>query len=181
MLVWIATFCILVLSTIIGVTTYHIRLKKFTELDFWRGYHDDLKRAIRWTVLLVSAVGFIVSIMAVDCITSNIGSSREVEYKTDSYIVALQDGSAISGGMFVISTQEYYYYYSKTAENTYRMGRVHTNDTVIIEDSSITPQIRRLFPKVTPFEFKMLMIHSLRTEIIVPPGTVVQQFNLDLE
>lgn len=118
-----------------------------------------------------------------------------VDIHIDSRIksVNLKSSANISGnldinGLFIvgrgqIGSQDYYYIYQEIGPNTYVLVKMPADETKILETDEISPSIAAEYN----FEYNKCLYYDWKRNehsftknnlIIVPKGTIIQQFNL---
>lgn len=152
---------------------------------------DDGVRAIICVI-----VGVVCIFSSFFCYTKVTNKIDHYEMKTDTLeIVSLSDNSQIEGagriGCFAIATNEKYIFYCKNDDGSYTQEKVAVEETKIYEeDNCKLPRIEtyttfsqnnwsEAWTKFLLFSSKDGEEYSIRYEIHVPKGTIVQQFNLD--
>jgi hypothetical protein len=112
----------------------------------------------------------------------------EEEYKLEALINKTVSKEYSSGSMFLFigsfyseKTQKYFIRYAYSDNIGTRIKEIELSDSIYIkEDNSRIPVIRIIYAnissKLTPRQNK----NYLRTEFIVPKGTIIRDFNVDL-
>jgi hypothetical protein len=102
------------------------------------------------------------------------------------YLYALQDKTGVSEGSFFlgcgsIDSKEYYYYYKKVSENSFKMGKIETEDALVIEDDNETPRIETYMQRWKNENWYWLGIPAKeKIKVYIPKNSIVSKYKLDL-
>ena len=106
----------------------------------------------------------------------------QINYQSTE-IVSLRNGSKIKGSFILgsgqIKEKTYYFFYKKIGDG-YKLGKVGTANTLIVEEENVTPKVKpfryvRYNWYLLPFSFEGT---KLRYRIVVPPDTVMKKFQV---
>lgn len=148
----------------------------------------DKLMAIGFPMIMVGFVALIISLFVAEIAKND----HEMKRTPWADLAALNDGSQIEGrfGIFsgTIDQKNYYFYYYKDYQDGelagYKQSQVPVQDTRIIEKADAPAQLVKIEDAECHDDVHWWGWDACREaswEIIVPPGTVVQQFKLDLE
>lgn len=160
----------LLIALTIGITAYNLRGEWLDDKFFY--FFGIFIAALFATVVFVP-LGFLVS--AYGPLHYEDGGTYE--------LVAVNDGTKISGGAFLFSgyidQSQVYNFYEKTGPNTYQRGWQYAAHSTIVEDQPKgKANLHQYFlvpNKWIAFEWAT----HLRNEFHVPPGSVVQEVTFD--
>ena len=111
-------------------------------------------------------------------------------------LVSLKNTSETSGsfvlGTGMIEGTEYYYYFYKTCGEGYARGKIKVYKAILYENNSIEPQLKWIeeipnrkwmtllfsFGGILINHFEEVLIDQHNFELIVPKGTIIQQFQV---
>ena len=99
-------------------------------------------------------------------------------------IVSIKDNSEIEGNFILgtggISEKQYYYFYKKLGEG-YKIDKLECSDCIIFEENIQSGYINKI--ETMPTKYKSIIMFGKQTEyhIYIPEGSIIKQFNLDLE
>lgn len=143
-----------------------------------------------------SIVCIIVLIMSLSYSSSiEFNSSEKIE--SNHTIVNLKDNRDTKGDFFIgtgyIDTEAYYYYYYLTDNNSYKLGKLRTDNCEIVYTNG-TPHIEKIVRVYTPDKqstdncltlsliLKLIKPNtSEKYKIYIPEGTITTDFILDAE
>lgn len=100
-------------------------------------------------------------------------------------IYSLADNSGAEGRFFLgggsIETEMYYFYYIKT-QGAFKIHKVKADDVFLHEDDIKKAYVEeRVTKTIHPKNWLIFDLPNTETHLIVPKGTVVQYYRIDLE
>ena len=102
-------------------------------------------------------------------------------------LVALKDGSSLSGSFFLgsgtVENKQYYFYYYEISSGGYRQDKIeNTSEVTIFERNGETPKIRYYKYEFVNKTWDKWSIPSECNDIsiIVPPNSITRKFDLNL-
>lgn len=132
-------------------------------------------------VIIMSVIAFIGGNIAV-----NQNNDHDIEEIHWLDLVAVADGSHTKGSFSIfsgsISEEQYYFFYYNDGNGGYKQSKVPAYKTQIIEKPDARPELI----KVVDHDYGWRSLgyeagNGSTWKIIVPEGTIVRQYNLDLE
>lgn len=176
MVVFLAFWAMILMISVLCSYVWNRNLDNFNRYGF--AYYRSFFAAV--VVTVIAAVWY--------------GDSRDgqdyTEVHTETQLIAAADGQSLSGGGFIffsIGSQSRYFYYTQNEDGGIIQGSVPTARTVLYEDSS--PEEARIV-EITYEESTgscwvwcwPVNVPGPRNWIIhVPEGSVIRDFNFDLE
>ena len=186
----------IIIGTIVGDKIDNMRNEK-QKYEYYRTHSDD-----DMTVgSCIFAVIFIISIIiGAWVVFSGLDRIKKAETNYDwvvvakENIIAIKDTTGIEGkfrggGMFIsrgyIKENWQYVFYIKQGSNI-KMMEARADVSNIIEDSNREPSYTRYRKQVKPYRIGLIEVNShmlddIYCDIVVPEGTVLEEYRLDLE
>lgn len=137
--------------------------------------------------LFVLAASFLVSLIVCAAASGIATDFAEVDYKviSDTKIIALKDNQNVSGGFYILGgyvDEDLYYYYAEETEFGYKTEKIDASDAYIkyTDDEAHIEKLRGEFANDIAYLFGIPMCDH-RYIIYCPEGTVINEFNVDLE
>ena len=144
-------------------------------------YSVGVRSAIGWAVLY-AAISLIPATFLAALIGHLLPGEERVVRQLE--IIALADATHTDGQFYLfgghIDAEPVYRYYYDTGKG-YKMGWKPVRDSLIVESETETPRYDRIDNVRDGGLFNIPMTHETRYIFYVPPGTVTNDFNLDLE
>lgn len=150
-------------------------------------YKNDTGFAI-FATIIVPAIGFLFGVMITMLVSASLwDTDYEVLERTETELVALQDGLGIEGTFFLgcggIGTDMNYYYYYKTETGGFKQGSSNPSRTEVhyVDGTPKLVTLKRMFPKDN-WKRSWLISSGFETvHLQVPEGTIKTGYNLDLQ
>ena len=115
-----------------------------------------------------------VSFISLLIVTFNYANEQEVINEHIANIVSIKRSGEVEGsfclGNGYVGSEQYYFYYSEIESNKFKLGKVETDRSYIIEDNDKTPSIYKLKAKGES---------TYHYDIYVPVGTILTTFVLE--
>lgn len=157
-----------ILSTVL-VITYII----------WRCFNDDtLEEIIIFTVCVIITT-FFLSCLLNEALSKGDGDFKLVESKP---IHALADGINVEGGGFIfyhLDENDNYVYMIENEDGTLQKEKISAEDAKILESNDSQPLVQEY--EDHPANIWLSIGGESYTQLVVPEGTVVNSYNIDLE
>lgn len=148
--------------------------------------HDDQDYGVIIFGVVFAFLGGIIACLTIDGVSAAVSDIDDREHSYTFPIEAAADDSLASGRMFLfggsLNEEPMYFYYTESADGAITQGHIPVDQAKIYEDQETEGYIKVYEDKgeITPF-----IIHTSWSdpeyEIHVPKGSVVTQFNFDLE